>query len=337
MIKRHNRRNLTSSVGASLLAVGLAYGSAAQASITFEYDFSGNTAGVGFLDPTYGAQRRDALTDAGNRFSAMFSSYFSNSATIKLSITSSDSPTSSTLASAGSWMGAPGGSGFTVFEVIKTKLQTGVDKNGTTADGLVNVNWGKAWDIDPNVKSTTQFDFYSVLNHEYTHALGFASTIDFDGTDLWGKGQTSPGRWNTFDQFVTDASGKAVIDHSSFLINQATWDAAKDGGSSLFFNGPNAMAANGGNKVGLYSPTTWRDGSSGSHLDTQSPTYDNMMMTHSIGKGIEKRTYSAVEVGIMTDLGYSRVAPVPEPETYALMLAGLGVIGVARRRRQSIS
>ena len=29
------------------------------------------------------------------------------------------------------------------------------------------------------------------------------------------------------------------------------------------------------------------------------------------------------------------VAPIPEPETYALMLAGLGVLGWAARRRQA--
>ena len=96
----------------------------------------------------------------------------------------------------------------------------------------------------------------------------------------------------------------------------------------------NAMAANGGNKVGLYSPTTWNGGSSGSHLDTQFPAYSSMMMTHSIAKGIEKRSYSNIEVGIMTDLGYAQVTAVPEPQSYALMLAGLGLIGFLRARRQ---
>jgi len=31
----------------------------------------------------------------------------------------------------------------------------------------------------------------------------------------------------------------------------------------------------------------------------------------------------------------SEVAPVPEPETYALMLAGLGLVGVVARRRKA--
>jgi hypothetical protein len=30
------------------------------------------------------------------------------------------------------------------------------------------------------------------------------------------------------------------------------------------------------------------------------------------------------------------VAPIPEPETYALMLAGLGVVGFMARRRKTV-
>jgi PEP-CTERM motif len=38
---------------------------------------------------------------------------------------------------------------------------------------------------------------------------------------------------------------------------------------------------------------------------------------------------------VMDDFTFGSVAAVPEPETYALMLAGLGVLGVAARRRKS--
>jgi len=35
-----------------------------------------------------------------------------------------------------------------------------------------------------------------------------------------------------------------------------------------------------------------------------------------------------------TDLSPFAIAAVPEPETYAMLLAGLGLVGVAARRRK---
>jgi hypothetical protein len=41
--------------------------------------------------------------------------------------------------------------------------------------------------------------------------------------------------------------------------------------------------------------------------------------------------------GFIDGLAFVNVAAVPEPSTYALMLAGLGLVGfVARRRKKSI-
>jgi len=36
----------------------------------------------------------------------------------------------------------------------------------------------------------------------------------------------------------------------------------------------------------------------------------------------------------MDVLGYNLAAAVPEPETYAMMLAGLGILGAVSRRRK---
>ena len=50
----------------------------------------------------------------------------------------------------------------------------------------------------------------------------------------------------------------------------ASWDVAVIGGagnSGILWLGPNATAANAGNPVPLYTPTTYTDGSSISHLD----------------------------------------------------------------------
>lgn len=44
----------------------------------------------------------------------------------------------------------------------------------------------------------------------------------------------------------------------------------------------------------------------------------------------------AQNVGVLDNVGNLTVAiaPIPEPETYAMLLAGLGLLGVAARRRK---
>ena len=72
-----------------------------------------------------------------------------------------------------------------------------------------------------------------------------------------------------------------------------------------------------------------------SNLDTDNPAYGGMMMLHAVGTGNAARDYSAIEVGMMQDLGYTAVTAVPEPESLAMMFAGLGVIGSLQRRRRT--
>jgi hypothetical protein len=320
-----------------VLAACLAVGSAAQANITFTFDFGADN-GAGFWDPASGAARRDAMAQSSAAFSTMFGSYFTNTATILLAATATDLPTSTNLASAGSEVFANYGVGFTVQEIVRTKALTGVDLNGADADGSVNVNFGQPWNLGAGTTSSNDYDFYSTIFHEYTHALGFASSIDQDGTPFYG-GTKAAGEWNTFDSFLVDKNGTRVVDDSTFALNQPVWDAASVGGASpaggMFFNGVHAVAANGGQLVGLYTPTTWEGGSSVSHTDDQNPAIYGTMMTAQGPTGPWPRDYSAIEVGMLTDLGYTAVTAVPEPATLAMMLAGLGFIGAAARRRQA--
>ncbi len=322
-------------LSSGLVAGCLAFGGSANAAISFTFDYSANTAGAGFLDATHGTDRQNALVTAGNAFSSLFGQYFTNSANIVLKVTSSDAPLSSNLASAGSeaiWDGNT--NGFTYQEVVRNKLLTGSDLNGADADGSVDVNWGQPWHLDLSSDAPYgQYDFYSTVFHEFTHALGFSSSINQDGTSPFAPGKV----WSAFDEFLGDKNGNRVI-KSDYSLDTAAW-AASTGGASpaegMFFYGAYAMAANGGNPVGLYTPTTWEGGSSVSHLDTDNPVLHEMMMTHAGPDGPSPRVFTAIEVGVLRDLGYTAVTPVPEPETYAMMLAGLGLVGWQVRRRRA--
>lgn len=339
VIRHSHRISLVTRVliNGGLLASCLVVGSAAQAGIDFTFDYGANN-GLGFWDPTYGAARQDAMTQSATAFSTMFGSYFSNNATILLEASATDLPSSTNLASAGSNAFGGNGAGFTVNEIVRTKALTGVDENGAAADGFVNVNFGQPWNLTAGATSTSDYDFYSTIFHEYTHALGFSSGINKDGTSFYGSfnNPSTNNEWTTYDQFLVDVNGNKVI-NPDFSLNQAVWDAASVGGASpaggMFFNGTFAMAANGGNPVGLYTPNPWEEGSSVSHTDDQNPAIYGTMMTAQGPTGPWPRDYSAIEVGMMRDLGYTAV-PVPEPETYAMMLAGLGLVGWAARRRK---
>ena len=328
-----SRRTLASTAA---LLIGLGLAPAANAAISFEFNYL-DAAGFGFNDATNGTARKNALETSALQFSNLFSSIFTESGTLTMDVTGSDDSSSSTLASAGSALVLSGSApaGFNIGEVVRAKLQTGTDLNDGDADGTVNVNFGQPWELDLTATpSDSQYDFYSTMYHEFFHALGFASSMSQDGSPVFGD--KSAGNWVAFDQFIVDKNGNPVIDPSSFALNQSTWDAASVGGASpadgLFFNGSFAVAANGGQPLGLYSPNPWEGGSSSAHLDDQNPALAGLMMLAATDTGPGARTLSAVEIGVLRDIGYT-VAAVPEPESYAMMLAGLAMLGAIAKRR----
>lgn len=79
----------------------------------------------------------------------------------------------------------------------------------------------------------------------------------------------------------------------------------------------------------LYSPTTWEDGSSGSHTDDEFYSPVNLLMGAATGTGPGSRTLSQTELGILRDIGYT---VVPEPTSGLMILLG-SITLVLRRRR----
>lgn len=313
------RRSLSNSLGINSTKKRLAYKEAQGAetfedrvllTVSFQMNYIPSTpANLGFDDPTLGQARRDALEAIALQFGNMFD----HTATIQMDVTSSDNPMSNTLASAGTENSDVGGGGFG-SEVIRTKILTGNDLNGITNDGSIDVNWGQPWELslDPNdTDPESESDFISTMMHELSHAVGFASSILENGQDLFNTPVGNEGAWNKFDQFITTFNQTSVIDNMTYILDAGVW-ANRTGGNSannvgLFFSGPNAMAANGGKPVGLFTPTTWKDGSSVSHTDDENPALSSTMMLSASDFGPNARTYTKIERAILKDLGYTLV------------------------------
>jgi uncharacterized repeat protein (TIGR01451 family) len=177
-------------------------------------------------------------------------------------------------------------------------------------DAVFNSNFSDWYFGTDGNPPSGRYDFTSVVLHEIGHGLGFSGTADVSGNlGSWGSGTSSP---DIFDRFPENAVGQTLFDFPNY--SAALADQLTGGGGGLFFDGPNAVAGNGGAPPKLYAPYPWENGSSYAHLDEN--TFDNTphaLMTPSIGSGEALHNPGAVTLGIFQDLGWP-LTNVPQPE-----------------------
>lgn len=194
----------------------------APAAISFLFDYGTET--NGFNGPLVGAQRRAALEDAA----ATPGSWFNHDTTIQISAQSFHDSGDQTLAYAGSNFAVTSGFRGYLQGIVGQKILSNgaVDGNGISADGQLTVNFGHSWDLGDAVDPGS-FDFKATVMHEMLHAIGFASGINADGSDIWGAetptesmpgGGSHGGIWAPFDDYLIDVSGTSMIDVSGTSI-----------------------------------------------------------------------------------------------------------------------
>jgi hypothetical protein len=173
-----------------------------------------------------------------------------------------------------------------------------------------NYTWYYGTDSNP---PAGQHDLVTVATHEIAHGLNFSGSADYAG-GLGSYGYSLvPLNPHIFDTFMESGSGTKLTSYSSPSAELGTLLTSND----LFFDGTNANAANGGSRVKMYAPSTWKDGSSYSHLDyTTFASTQNRLMVYAIASGSANHNPGPVTKGILKDLGWKFTSSAPTKKTY---------------------
>jgi VCBS repeat-containing protein len=286
-----------------------------QGNLTFRFNYG---SGSQYWTP----EAKESLQSAAEELASYF--VVSTPVIIVFDVTAENSPGSGALASAGSDL-TSSRAGF-YDTVVQNKILTGVDSNGSAADGEIDVNFGIPWAYGDLVDGS-QYDFTSTTMHEILHTMGFLSYLEEPGS-RWNATETN---WATFDSFiVTDAEVNVIGDNYRWDTSYDRNLTGRNGG--LYFGGPNAVAAY-GDLVPLFTPRPYEPGSSMSHLDDDTFVgVQSQMMNAYAPEGLGVRVLSAVELGILEDLGYT---VVPVPGTASAMLF-IGFVFLRRRKREAL-
>lgn len=199
----------------------------------------------------------------------------------------------------------------------------------TYGDGLTSLDFHAAADG----KGAT-FSLFNVTMNDPIKGESVTKTV----------GGYNPLSWNSSEgyHYVPDVSDRTAFifnlsDNLLFRENTTNIYAGVDTGANQTYNGSlHGPAFGQGGDLSTYGYSSLESGVS----YPISYTNDDANQTHNYGyTGIvthQKFDGFYFEQFTINHLEVFTIAAVPEPETYALMLAGLGLVGFAARRRQAL-
>lgn len=277
-----------------------------------------NGSGYGFDDATYGTERRSRVTHALLYIASLMAGE-TGSADIHFGVSQSDG--TGYLAACGSlyWVSNGYQGGFT-YDHIKT----GTDPLPGSPDANATVDFGYNWYSGTGTPAGFEHDFWSVMLHEFTHALGFSSLIEPNGlSSITG---TNPGAYSYFDALLTNGLGSPLTSTAGGASFVGSTADILGQNSGLLFDGYTAAFVY-GSAVPIYAPDPYEDGSSLSHWTSPAPV--TSVMLPSISAGVMRRSYEDFEIGALSDIGYNMGNVTGVPTTGTLGLAALlGLFGL---------
>jgi hypothetical protein len=326
---------------------GAVSASAANVAFTFSYT---DVAGYGFNDATYGSQRRAAMDMAGLYWGSLLQASYVGE-TINIGVSFDAASTSNNPLSASSvtnlysnaQMDNKGLLNVTYSAPLAEHL-AGRNLNGTAYDATLRFTSGVPTylGLDGN-PGASEFDFFSYALRGVGRTLGFNTRVDNGGS---ASGLSTTGLFYTqfdtttgtnirmpgiYDTFLVDGTGKSWLS-----MTQAERVTAQTTGP-LYWTGANGNGQHGGVPIEVNSMPKRANGQlDGNGIVYLAPSNTTLMTYNGIPVG-QTMGLDAVTAGMAKDMGWqlSVPLPVPEPSTYAMLLAGLGLMGFAARHRQS--
>ena len=302
------------------LALGLSVGTAPSArAVGFSTSFA-DIAGEGFFDPVLGPQRRAAWQYALDVWAPLIEeSYPGESIRIEARM----DPLEGNATSAVLGTTRPNGyvdNDIAVFPIALWEHLTGANRSFidviatfNSAVDTTEVLTDRDWYYGTNGQAGPDVDFVSVVLHEIAHGLGFASVVHPSGA--WQLGLPS-----AYDRFLMQGSTNGT----PFVDMPTPQRLAALTSNDVYWFGPHGVAGNHGLPPKIQAPTTYRAGSSISHLDEtvfdlslMSPFYD-----------APNHRFSPLELGILADIGWN---VVPEPAAAVLLAIGGTIVAIRRR------
>ena len=184
----------------------------------------------------------------------------------------------------------------------------GKDLDKENPEIVIQVNSAAAWDTRNDGKPTKrEYDMESVIIHELGHGLGFLSTDSYNlARDPATRVVIASGLLDqptAFDAYLQTVDGRRLSDLPSPSTELATALT-----NPLVWTGAKGVAANDGVMPKMYTPSTYEDGSSISHLDeaTFSNSGANSVMTPNLEAGEVFHELGPLLIAMMEDL---RVKP----------------------------